>query len=472
METLYPVSFYITALILVAIIFGWRASREFQRERDERAEERREYLIERATKEAQIIVEQARVEARAFAKEKRSDLALERENTLQALENTKEELITKLESAVSLSRDQAEEELRAQLLESAKHDVSKELARIETKLREDAKALAQEIISIALPRVSTSYGMHHLVSVVELDSEEMKGRIIGREGRNIRAFEKLTGVDVIVDESPETVIISSYHPIRREVARRALTRLLQDGKINPQTIQEAVVLAESALNDSMLEVGKRVLEELSLPSIKNDLMLLLGKTEYYQCGNESLLTHSKQVAGIAKYIAGELGVNSTAATKAGLFHDIGKVLDDGSEGSHAAVGARLLEKFEESSEIINAVKSHHEESTASGPLGMVLQAANHLARQKPGASREHYQDYIRRATELESLAIEFSGVHSAYALQAGRELYIHVQSESVSDESAILLAKEIAKKLEEEVTYSGQVKVTVVRELRAIEYAS
>lgn len=377
----------------------------------------------------------------------------------------------KLEAISGMTTEEAKHLLLQMAEESAKFEALKIYKRIEEEAREKAHKKAKEIIALAVQRYSGEYVMEETVSVVQLPNEEMKGRIIGREGRNIRALEAATGVDIIIDDTPEAVILSCFNPIRREVARLALERLVADGRIHPARIEEVVAKVAEELEERIKEAGQKAVFDLGLHNVHPELIKLLGKLQFRSSYAQNVYRHSIEVAFISGIIAAELGINIKDAKRAGLLHDIGKAADHEIEGSHAQIGADFAKKYGESDEIVHAILAHHEEVEVQSILDVVVQAADALSGARPGARREMLQTYIKRLEDLERIANSFPGVEKSYALQAGREIRIVVNSQAVSDEELYALSKDIAKKIENELSYPGQIKVVVIRETRAVEYA-
>ncbi len=376
-----------------------------------------------------------------------------------------------LERIAGLTAEEAKKELVTLIEEEAKHDAAKRIREIEEELKETSVKKAQEYIALAVQRIAGEYITEITVSSVPLPSDEMKGRIIGREGRNIRAFEAITGVDVIIDDTPEVVVISCHNPIRREVARLSLEKLIQDGRIHPARIEEVVEKVRLEVDQAIKEAGEKALFEVGLHNVHPEIVKLLGTLKYRTSYGQNVLQHSIEVAYLCGIMAAELNISVKQAKRAGLLHDIGKAVDHEVEGSHALIGADILKKYGEHPKIINAILSHHGEETPNSVIAILVQAADTLSAARPGARRETLESYVKRIEELEKIATSFPGVTKAYAIQAGREVRIMVENTKVSDDDAYVLARDIAKKIESELTYPGQIKVTVIRETRAIEYA-
>lgn len=357
------------------------------------------------------------------------------------------------------------------MLENARHESAKQIKLIEEETRDEADKKAKKIIATAIQRYAGDYVSEATVSVVHLPTDEMKGRIIGREGRNIRALEAATGMDLIIDDTPEAVIISGFNPIRREVARISIEKLIADGRIHPARIEEIVAKTTEELDLAIKEAGERATFELGIHGLHHEVIKFLGRLKYRTSYSQNQLQHSIEVGFLAGAMAAELGMNPRHAKRAGLLHDIGKAIDHEVEGSHAMIGADLLKKYGESPKIIHAVRSHHEEEKPETVLAILVQAADALSGARPGARREMLETYVKRLEELERISRSFQGVEKAFAIQAGREIRVIVENSRVSDDDAVLLSKDIATKIEKELTYPGQIKVTVIRETRAVEYA-
>jgi ribonuclease Y len=377
----------------------------------------------------------------------------------------------KLEETAGMTREEAKRSLVEQMAEEARGDAAKQIRQIESEAREEADRRAKKIVSIAIERLSGEFVADRTVSVVALPSDDMKGRIIGREGRNIRAIEAATGVDLIIDDTPEAVVISCHNPIRRELARLALDRLISDGRIHPGRIEEVVRKAEQELEESIREAGQRAVIELGLHGVHQELIRLVGMLKYRYSYAQNVLGHSIETAFIAGALAAELGLNAKQARRAGLLHDIGKALTHEVEGSHAIVGGEIARKYGESAKIVNAIAAHHEEIKAETILAPLVDAADALSGARPGARREVLESYAKRLDDLERISNSFKGVERSYAVQAGREIRVIVDPGSVPDDQAAMLARDVARRIEQEMTYPGQIKVTVIRETRASEIA-
>lgn len=387
------------------------------------------------------------------------------------LDRTLEEQVRRLEQIAGMSRQEAKEMLIAQMVEEAKLEAASMIKEIRDEARLKANREARKIILTAIQRTAASHAIENTVSVVNIQSDEMKGRIIGREGRNIRAFEAATGVEVIVDDTPEAVILSAFNPIRREIARLALTKLIQDGRIHPARIEEVVEKATAEIEEQIIEIGERTVIDLNLHGMHPELIRLIGRMRYRTSYGQNLLAHSIETARIASLIAAELGLDADKARRAGLLHDIGKVVEEEIDRPHALVGMELCRKYREDPEVCNAVGAHHDEIEMTTLIAPIVQAADAISGARPGARREALEAYIKRLEKLEALAASFPGVERVYAIQAGREVRVIVNHSLVSDAQAEQLALDISKKIQNEMQYPGQIKVTVIREVRSVAYA-
>jgi len=377
----------------------------------------------------------------------------------------------KLEQIAGLTTEQAKQELLKSLENEARMDAANLVRKIEEESTEKAKERARRVISMAIQRIASEHVVESTVSVVDLPSDEMKGRIIGREGRNIRAFEQATGVDLIVDDTPEAVILSCFEPVRREIARRALESLIQDGRIHPGRIEELVGKVKAEMDEKLLADGEAAALEIGIPDIHPEIHKLIGRLQFRSSYGQNALKHSMEVAWLANHMAAELGANAEVAKRAGLVHDIGKAVDREMDGTHLELGREMLKKYGESDEVIHAMECHHGDYDPHTVEAVLVTAADALSAARPGARREILENYIKRLEKLEGMASDFEGVEKVFAIQAGRELRIIVESQTISDDKAVWLARDVAKKVEAELTYPGQIKVTVIRETRAVEYA-
>ncbi len=399
----------------------------------------------------------------------------QQESRLQKLENEAESLLNQrqgmLEKISGLSAEEAKQQLIESMESEARHDAAKRIKQIEEEARETADKKAKEVLSLAIQRYAGDYVAEKTVSVVPLPTDEMKGRIIGREGRNIRAIEAATGIDLIIDDTPEAVIISGFNPVRREVARLSLERLIADGRIHPARIEEVVEKATEDVDNTIREAGEQATFDVGVHGIHPEIVKLIGRLKYRTSYGQNVLQHSLEVAFLCGIMAAELGINVKQAKRAGLLHDIGKAVDHEIEGSHAVIGADLARKYGEAPKIVHALAAHHEDEKPSTILAVLVQAADALSGARPGARREMLETYVKRLEDLERIGTSFNGVTSCFAIQAGREIRVMVSSEEVSDDHSFVLAKDIARKIEDEMTYPGQIKVNVIRETRAVDYA-
>jgi ribonucrease Y len=382
-----------------------------------------------------------------------------------------DEARNRLEAVAGLTREEAKRTLMDEMVGQARHEAARHIRVVEEEAREEADRRAKRIVSIAIERLAGEFVAERTVSVLALPNDEMKGRIIGREGRNIRAIEAATGVDIIIDDTPEAVVISCHNPIRREIARVALERLISDGRIHPGRVEEVVRKAEQEVEESIKEAGQRALIEVGVHGVHPELSKLLGMLKYRYSYAQNVLMHSIEAAFICGSMAAELGLNEKQARRAALLHDIGKALTHEVEGSHALIGAELARKYGESAKIVNAIAAHHEEVKAETILAPLVDAADALSGARPGARREVLESYVKRLEDLETIAKSFKGVDKCFAVQAGREMRVIVEPNQVSDEDATLLARDVARKIEADMTYPGQIRVTVIREMRATELA-
>lgn len=432
--------------------------------------------------ERRLLSREESLEKRVEGIERREGELGNREAAAKAREKSAEEKMTEcarleeqarhqLEQVAGLTRDEAKRSLMGQMVEEAKHESARRIRVIEEEAKEEATRRGQKIVALAIERLAGDFVAERTVTVVPLPSDEMKGRIIGREGRNIRALEAATGIDLIVDDTPEAVIISGHNPIRREIARLALEKLISDGRIHPGRIEEVVRKAEQEVEESIREAGQKAVFDVGVHGIHPELVRLLGRLKFRYSYAQNVLLHSIEAAFICGMMAAELGLSEKQARRAALLHDIGKAVDHEVEGSHAIIGAEIARKYGESPKIVNAIAAHHEDVKAETILAPLVDAADALSGARPGARREMVETYVRRLEELERISNSFKGVEKSYAVQAGREIRIIVQSDLVSDEEAAVMAREIARKIENEMTYPGQIKVTVIREVRSVEYA-
>jgi len=450
---------------------------------------RRELEDEIREKQDSLHTQEKRLNHREESLEKRADLIdrqesehKRRDKEIQKREQQARDLQSKFQQSLNEAQQQLEqvagmttEEAKKQLLDSmveeARHDSAKQIRIIEEETRQEAGKRSKKILATAIQRFAGDYVSEATVSVVHLPTEDMKGRIIGREGRNIRALEAATGMDLIIDDTPECVIISGFNPIRREVAKLSLEKLIADGRIHPARIEEIVAKTAEELETAIKEAGEQATFELGIHGIHHELVRYLGRLKYRTSYSQNQLQHSIEAGFLCGIMASELGFDPRQAKRAGLLHDIGKSIDHEIEGSHAAIGADLLKKYNESPKIEHAVRAHHEEIRPETILAVLVQAADALSGARPGARREMLESYVKRLEDLEKISKSFKGVEKAFAIQAGREVRVIVENTKITDDAALLLSKDIALKIETELTYPGQIKVTVIRETRAVEYA-
>ena len=398
----------------------------------------------------------------------REQAVVEREKELDSLIDQQ---CYELENISGITREQAKERLMDSIESEARMDAAKRLIRIENEMKLEADRKGKNILALAIARYAGDYVADKTVSMVPLPSDEMKGRIIGREGRNIRAIEAATGIDIIIDDTPEAVILSGFNPIRREVARQSLIQLISDGRIHPARIEEVVAKVTGELDVELKEVGEQATFDVNAHGVHVELVNLIGRLKYRTSYGQNILQHSLEVAFLCGVMAAELGLDVKKAKRAGLLHDIGKAVDHEVEGSHAMIGRDLVKKYGEADDIVYAVGAHHEDLPPKSVLDVLVQSADALSGARPGARKEMLQSYVKRLEDLEHIANAFEGVDKSYAVQAGRDLRIIVDSQKVHDDEAMLLSRDIAKSIEEQLTYPGQIRVTVIRETRAVEYA-
>ena len=376
-----------------------------------------------------------------------------------------------LAKIAGIAQDEAKKLLMESLESEARMDAAKSLARIENEMKMEADRKGKNILALAISRYAGDYVADRTVSMVPLPSDEMKGRIIGREGRNIRAIEAATGIDIIIDDTPEAVILSGFNPVRREIARQALLQLISDGRIHPGRIEEVVEKVTKELEVTMCEAGEQATFDVGAHGVHMEIIKLLGRLKYRTSYGQNVLQHSLEVSFLCGIMASELGVDVKLAKRAGLLHDIGKAVDHEVEGSHAVIGRDLAKKYGESEEVVYAIGAHHEDQPPLSVIDVLVQAADALSGARPGARKEMLQSYVKRLEDLEAIANDFSGVEKSYAIQAGRDLRIIVDSNKIKDEDATLLSQDIARSIESKLTYPGQIRVTVIRETRVVEYA-
>lgn len=517
METMIPI---IAATALVSLIVGWFIAKFIGQGKVANAEKAAEKIISDAKKESENIKKEKILEAkdevfklkqnienetkarrtelqklenkfsaRELNLDRRHDLLTKKEKDLDDLETrmrTREEQVKmrdeelnglieeqnrRLEKISGISNEEAKRILMQNLVEKAKQEAAQLVKEIKDRARQQANREAKEIIIQAIQRTAADHSTETTVSVVNLPSDEMKGRIIGREGRNIRSFESATGVEVIVDDTPEAVVLSGFDPFRREIARISLERLVADGRIHPTRIEEVVEKAKQEMEEKLVEEGEKALMECGIASMHPELVKLLGKLNYRTSYGQNVLQHAVEVSYLTGLMASSLGLDGNLAKRAGLLHDIGKSIDRYTEGTHTQIGLEIAKKYGEGPIVQNAIASHHEDVEVISPISILVQAADAVSGSRPGARRETLETYIKRLDGLENLAKSFAGVGKAYAIQAGREIRVMVEHEKIDDATAEQLATDIAEKIQSEMEYPGQIKVTVIREYRAIDFA-
>ncbi len=433
-----------------------------QEDKLQKKEERLESKQEKITQKENELAE---TEKRLGSKEK------ELQNREQELEEKKKEQEQRLQEISGLSREEAKEKLMADIESEVQHESAKRVRQIETEAKETADKKAKEVLANAIQRYAGDYVSEQTVAAVNLPSDEMKGRIIGREGRNIRSFESATGVDLIIDDTPETVILSAYSPLRRAKAKQVLERLITDGRIHPARIEDITQKVEKEMEVKLRETGEQVTFDVGVHGIHSELIRLLGHLNFRTSFSQNVLDHSMEVAFLCGIMASELQMDVKKAKRAGLLHDVGKAVDHEMEGPHAVIGSNLAKKYDESKDIIHAIEAHHEDTQAQSILAVLVQAADSLSGARPGARKELLENYVKRLEELENVATSYEGVSKAYAIQAGRELRVMVDCDRVDEDQTYMLCRDIAHAVEEKLTYPGQIKVTCIRERRSVEYA-
>ena len=451
------------------------AKEEILKSKNELDKEIKERRGEIVLQEKRIIQKEENIEKRAETFERR-EKELERkhqdaDNKKKELENTLNKQIDELQRISRLSQEEAKKILLQQLDRKLADEKALLIRESETKAKEEAQKNAKEILSFAIQKCAADHTSEATVSVVSLPSDDMKGRIIGREGRNIKTLETLTGIDLIIDDTPEAVILSGFDPLRREVARIALEKLIEDGRIHPAKIEEMVEKAKEEVETIIKEEGERALLETGVHGLHSDIVKLLGKLKYRTSYGQNVLNHSIEVSNLARIMAEELGLDPKIARRAGLLHDIGKALDHDMEGTHVEIGVEVLKKYKENELVINAVAAHHGDVEPKTIEAVLVQAADAISASRPGARRETLDAYIKRLEKLEEIAESFEGVEKSYAIQAGREIRLIVEPDKISDSQMVIMARDVASKVETEMEYPGQIKVNVIRETRAIDYA-
>lgn len=451
------------------------AKDEIHKQRTDVERELKERRNEAQQTEKRLLQREQSLEKKNDSLERRTENLSKQEEKLEkdkiSCERMKDEQLAVLERISSMTKEEARQMLVASIEDEATHDAAVKIREINQRVKEECDKTAREMISTAIQRCAADTVSEATVSVVPLPNDDMKGRIIGREGRNIRTLETLTGVDLIIDDTPEAITLSSFDPVRREVARIALEKLIVDGRIHPSRIEEMVEKAKREVDQIIKSEGERATFEVGIHGIHPELIKILGRLHYRTSYGQNVLNHSIEVAHIAGMLASELGIDPVPARRAGLLHDIGKAIDHEVEGTHVQIGVDLCRKYKESPDIIHAVEAHHGDVEAKTIVACLIQAADAISAARPGARRENLENYIKRLEKLESIANETPGVTSSFAIQAGREIRIIVNPDKVSDDKMLLLARDIAKQIEAELSYPGQIKVNMVRETRAIDYA-
>ena len=451
------------------------AKDEIHRYRNEAERELKDRRVEVQRQERHVQQKEEALDRKVENCEKKEEALTKKQkeidDRLRDVNDLKKSQFEMLERISGLTKEQAREYLLSQLTDELTHDKALKILEIENQLKEEADQKARFIISHAIQRVAADQVAESTVSVVPLPSDEMKGRIIGREGRNIRAIETMTGVDLIIDDTPEAITLSCFDPVRREIARLSLERLITDGRIHPARIEEMVEKSRREVEATIKAEGERAVLETGLHGIHPEIMRLLGRLHYRTSYGQNVLDHSMEVAFLSGMMASELGIDPTVARRAGLLHDIGKAVDHEVEGSHVEIGVDIARKYKENEAVVHAIQAHHGDVEATTVVACLVQAADAISAARPGARRENLENYIKRLEKLEELANEFEGVERSFAIQAGREIRILVRPEAVNDDQMVILARDIAKKIEENMDYPGQIKVNLIRENRAVDYA-
>ncbi len=445
-----------------------RTKNELERETKERRAELQHY-------ENRVLSKEENLDKKQNALEKREQTLQQKEESIAARSREVDSLydrgMEELERIAGLSVEQAKEFLLRSIEDDVKHDKARMIRDLESAAKEEADKKAKEYVVSAIQRCAADSVAESTVSVVQLPNDEMKGRIIGREGRNIRALEAACGVEIVVDDTPESIVISAFDPVRREVCRLALHQLVADGRIHPARIEEVVAKVKKQLDNEIIETGKRTAIDLGIHGLHPELIRIIGKMKYRSSYGQNLLQHARETANLCSVMAAELGLNPKKAKRAGLLHDIGKVPDEESELPHALLGAKMAEKYNEKPDIVNAIAAHHDEVEMKTLLAPIVQVCDAISGARPGARREIVEAYIKRLNDLEAIAMSYPGVTKTYAIQAGRELRVIVGADKMTDEESNRLSSEIAEKIQNEMTYPGQVKITVIRETRSVAYA-
>ncbi|MBQ8818245.1 MAG: ribonuclease Y [Clostridia bacterium] len=451
------------------------AKEEILKQRNEAEKEMKERRADISRMERRITQKEENLDKKSDALERKNEQLdkkiKENEALTEQINQLRDQEMKILEKISGISVEEAKEELLSRVESSIKHELAQKMSDLEAQFKEEADAKAKNIISLAIQRCAADHVAETTVSVVSLPSEDMKGRIIGREGRNIQMLEKLTGIELIIDDTPEAITLSGFDPVRRETARIALEKLIADGRIHPSRIEETVEKAAKEVELSIKQAGERATFDVGIHGINGELVRMLGRLKYRTSYGQNVLKHSIEVALISGMIADELGVDSTVAKRAGLLHDIGKAQTHEMEGSHVELGVNLAKKYKESREVIHAIEAHHGDVEAQTITAVIVQAADAISAARPGARREDLENYIKRLEKIEEIAKSFTGVDKAFAVQAGREIRVMVKPEEVNDAGMKVIAREMAAKIQEEVKYPGQIKINVIRESRAIDYA-
>jgi len=452
-----------------------KAKEEIIKARNELEDEIRERRSDVSRQEKRLIQKEESLDKKIYDQEKMTRKLDEREDEInkemQEVQRLKDSELDELEKIARYSVDDAKKEILDRVDQTLTSEKAERIRKNEEEIKETSEDKAKNIITYAIQKCAADHTAESTVSIVALPSDEMKGRIIGREGRNIKSLETLTGVDFIIDDTPESVVISGFDPLRREVAKIALENLIEDGRIHPTRIEEMVEKAKTQVAKEIKEEGERAVMETGVMGLNPDIINLLGKLKYRTSYGQNVLMHSIEVSNLARMMADELGLDTKLAARAGLLHDIGKALDHDMEGTHVQIGVDILKKYNENSKVVNAVEAHHGDVEAETPEAYLIQAADAISASRPGARRESYEAYTKRLEQLETIADSFDGVDKSYAIQAGREIRIIVKPEKINDDQMTILARNVAKKIEEEMEYPGQIKVNLIREKKVTDYA-